>query len=129
MANGVHNWLDASEYNIESGWSLYKAKRYLSVPEACYLAVEKMLIAVCLRETGKLPPRTDNLLELVEISKVEFDREQLKFIKTLYGYYIDTSLEPKDFDTLAKELDNRKVYSCLKDTEELLEWLSGDERE
>jgi len=76
-------WLDQSTYDLKTAESLYQARRYIYVIFMCHLAVEKALKALIVEVTGKAPPRTHNLVNLMKIGQVKLSDEQIRFITCL----------------------------------------------
>jgi len=116
-------WLDQSTYDLKTAESLYQARRYIYVIFMCHLAVEKALKALIVEVTGKAPPRTHNLVNLMKIGQVKLSDEQIRFITRLslagvvtrYPEELKRALDdyppPVTRDYLKKAKD---VVKCLK---------------
>ncbi|GBF32182.1 hypothetical protein DCCM_0373 [Desulfocucumis palustris] len=76
-------WLDQSIYDLKTAESLYQAGRYIYAIFMCHLAVEKALKALVVETTGKAPPRTHNLVNLIKLGQPGLTDEQTKFIARL----------------------------------------------
>ncbi|WP_194174732.1 HEPN domain-containing protein [Desulfofundulus thermobenzoicus] len=79
----VKEWLEQSEYDLDTAKSLYRARRYLYTIFMCHLAIEKALKALIVQQTGKAPPKTHNLINLVKLGNAILTDEQIKFVSRL----------------------------------------------
>ncbi len=60
----VSQWIERSEYDLETAHHLFQGGRFLYVAFICQQAVEKMLKAQ-IASQGKTPPFLHNLLRLM----------------------------------------------------------------
>lgn len=116
-------WIDQARYDLDTARSMLEAGRYVYVVFCCQQAVEKWLKGRIAGVTNELPPRTHNLVALVEQVIVDVDESRLTFLRELSAYYIQ-SRYPADLD-LSVEVDSELAKKILRTTEECLAWLSS----
>lgn len=76
-------WLTQAEYDLDTADSLYQAGRYIYTIFMCHLAVEKTLKALVVERTGKVPPKTHNLIQLIKLGQPSLNDEQTRFVTRL----------------------------------------------
>ncbi|OAT84848.1 HEPN domain-containing protein [Desulfotomaculum copahuensis] len=76
-------WLDQSEYDLDTAKSLYRTRRYIYAIFMCHLAIEKALKALVVEQTDKAPPKTHNLINLIKLGNAVLTDEQTKFVSRL----------------------------------------------
>ena len=86
----------------------------------CHLAVEKILKAAVIKETQDYPPRTHNLIALAEKCKLAFSDNQENLLGTLMEFQLQGRYPDLDRPKPTFEF----AETCLRNTKELVEWLS-----
>ena len=125
MAKSVpEQWAEQARYDLETARAMLQSERYLYVLFCCQQAVEKMLKAVIAQRTGQCPPRLHNLLRLAENAGVELDQSHTVLMEDLTRYYIQ-SRYPEEVPALSRGLDQQRGEQVLKQTEDVLQWLSS----
>ncbi len=122
MEKDVKYWANLSEYDIKTADAMFKSRRYLYVLFTCQQAIEKTLKALVTNNTKQFPPKTHDLLRLVELSKIDIDEARKEFLSKLSFYYIETRY-PQELAKISKEVNRRIASEYLKDTRALLKWL------
>jgi len=93
----------------------------------CHLSIEKGLKGLYALVYKKDAPKTHNLNYLVEKISVYFDinlsDEHDEFLKLLNEKSIPTRY-PEDLKVILKDFNKAKTNKILKQTKDLLEWLS-----
>lgn len=79
MRKETRNWLKMVEYDIATAKQMFKTGRYVYVIFMCHLAIEKTLKAVVCEATNKLPPKTHDLIYLVNSGKIKLSGGLLDF--------------------------------------------------
>ncbi len=62
MRPDTKNWMDLSDYDLETARHMLATGRYLYVIFMCHLALEKMLKACYTEATQSIPPKTHDLI-------------------------------------------------------------------
>ena len=70
MRRDTKNWLASADYDIETANHMLATGRYLYVIFMCHLALEKTLKAIAAEAQQKTPPKTHDLLYLVNLGSV-----------------------------------------------------------
>lgn len=88
----------------------------------CHLSIEKALKGLYSQAINKLPPRTHNLLLLIEKIKLEMPKESYDFVFGLNGVSVPTRY-PEDIEKMKKDYGREKTELVLKKSKGLLKWL------
>ena len=118
MNKVVEEWLRLSEYDLQTAEAMVNSGRYLYVAFMCQQAVEKILKAIYCHTLNVLPPRTHNLLYLVDLLKLEMSESEKIFLSQLNQFYLENRY-PDAQGKLAKEMDKEKGQIFLKKTGEV----------
>lgn len=112
MTKTVQEWLEIAEYDLQTAEAMFKAKRYLYVAFMCQQALEKMLKGIYAQVRRELPPRTHNLLYLLDSLIISLDKEDRELLAYLNMFYLE-SRYPGERNRLAKEMDRKKAKEAL----------------
>lgn len=96
--------------------------RYLYVLFCGQQAVEKLLKAITVEQTGAFPLRTHDLVKLAQTAKIRVSEEQDRFLRTLTKYYIGTRY-PEEVSALVREATRDLASQYLTQTKEFVQWL------
>lgn len=96
------NWLETSEYDLNTAEHLLSTGRYLYVIFICQLSIEKMLKALYCEDTGKLPPKTHDLVYLLKLAKLEPPENIKDFIGKINNASIITRY-PEDLSKIISD--------------------------
>ncbi|MCF6149353.1 MAG: HEPN domain-containing protein [Candidatus Kuenenia sp.] len=66
MARNPEEWFNQANYGIKTAEIMFNNKRNIYTVFMCHLAIEKALKGLYAKELNKLPPKTHNLIYLVE---------------------------------------------------------------
>lgn len=102
---------------------ILKSKKYLHSIFICHLAVEKALKAVYANINDQVPPKTHNLIYLLEITKLELSSEKYECLVSLNDAGIPTRY-PEDRDQMLKEFTDENVGSTIKTSKEVILWIT-----
>lgn len=83
MRGETAEWLKQAEYDLETAKAMFDAKRHIYTLFMCHLAVEKALKALIVEHTGKTPPKSHNLVYLMNLGRAKLSERQVKFISRL----------------------------------------------
>jgi HEPN domain-containing protein len=115
-------WLGQSEYDFETAQAMYKTQRYVYAIFMCHLALEKLLKAFIIEKTKETPPRTHNLLMLLNMIALEMPIELKEFLATLNMMSVTTRY-PENLAKTIQEYSPELVSDYILKTEETLQWL------
>jgi HEPN domain-containing protein len=120
----VDNWFSLAEYDLATAAAMLQTGRLLYVGFMCQQAIEKILKACYVKQHGRTPPYTHNLLRLMaELPwKDEVDPGMIELIETLNSYYIE-SRYTEDIKELASTMTETKASETLQSTREAFAWI------
>lgn len=121
------NWVDTSNYDIQSAERMHQAGRYIYVIFFCHLAVEKLVKAVVAEQQDSLPPRIHNLITLAKLGNVEPPLEFKLFLSKLNNASVVTRY-PEDLNKLKSVYTKAVSAKYLSETKGFLKWLKTNER-
>lgn len=120
----IINWLGLAEYDLKTAKAMLDARRYLYVAFTCQQGIEKILKALYVKEKGKTPPYTHNLIKLLNTLSIspKVDGENKKFMESLNSYYIE-SRYTEELVEISKLLTKKTAEDVFSKTKELFLWL------
>lgn len=118
----VSNWLEHSEYDLETARVMHSQGRYTYTAFMCQQALEKQIKGISVFFTGKHRFSHD-LLFLAKSANIDFDDEQEYFLDELNLTYIKSRYSER-MSRLSKIWTKSKSEECLEKTEELYKWLN-----
>ena len=71
MAKPPGEWLTQANYDMDTAAYMFKGGRYMYTVFMCHLSLEKALKGHYAEKLGKEPPKTHNLLYLIEKDETE----------------------------------------------------------
>lgn len=80
MEKEVKNFLSSALYDLETAMHMYKTGRYIYTIFMCHLSLEKILKAKIREITGRTPPKSHNLRNLLGLSKIELSEDKFMFL-------------------------------------------------
>jgi len=117
-------WLKQAVYDMKTAQAMFNSKRYLYAVFMCHLSIKKALKGVYTKTLGEMPPKTHNLIYLVEKIKLELPEKQYDFVFTLNGLSVPTRY-PDDLQKLLKDHNKSKTGKVLDQGRETLKWLKA----
>ena len=119
---GYEEWVKQAKYDLETAKAMFKSRRYIYVVFMSHLSIEKILKALFLKRLKKFPPKTHNLLYLVEKIGLDIPEKLYNFIFMLNRVSVPTRY-PEDLSKMLKEFNKRRAEKILKNTEEVFLWI------
>ncbi len=92
--------------------------RYLYVTFMCQQSVEKMLKAIYVHKKNEIPPRTHNLLYLVDAMQIPMMDANKGLLAELNQFYLEGRY-PGQINELARAMDKNKASDYLDKTREV----------
>lgn len=123
MRPEVIDWTESSEYDFETAKAMLKAKRYNYCIFMCHQAVEKLLKALIIFLNKEFPPKTHNLIILLEAIDQNPDKEMETIILKLNPHYMVSRYPDAAGGPSHKMYNEQIALEFLKETERVLEWL------
>jgi len=127
MLKATENWLAQVEYDVVTAEHMLRAGRYIYVIFMCHLAMEKALKAVVSEATQKLPPRTHDLLALVQRASLTPSQEHLLFLSEINDASVVTRY-PDDLWELVSQYPEPVAREYLDKAKGVIAWIRQDPR-
>lgn len=115
-------WIKQAVYDMKTAEAMFKSKRHIYAVFMCHLSIEKALKGIYAQDIEGVPPKTHNLIYLVEKVKLELPDILYDFVFTLNGLSVPTRY-PDDLQRLLKIYTKAKTSKILNQGKEVLEWL------
>ena len=122
MQKTIQEWIEIADYDLQTAEVMLKGERYLYVAFMCQQSAEKTLKAIYVYKKNVLPPRTHNLLYLVDILGISLEKPRLELLSRLNLFYLE-SRYPGERNNLAKALDKDKAQDILSKSKEVIKCL------
>lgn len=117
-------WLKQADYDIKTAKVMFDNKRYIYAVFMCHLAVEKAVKGLYAYKLNATPPKTHNLVYLIEKINIEIPTEVYDFLFFLNGVSVPTRY-PDELQKLKKEYNKKKTEELFGKSKEALKWLKG----
>lgn len=127
MKKETENWLAMVEYDLITAKGMLKTGRYVYVVFMCHLSMEKAFKALVCEETNRVPPKTHDLLYLVNLGKAKLSGDLLDFIGIINNAGIVTRY-PEDLSKLIVSYPKKVTIEYLNRTEKVIKCLKQDTR-
>ena len=124
MAQAPEEWLTQANYDMDTADYMFRGGRYMYTVFMCHLSLEKALKGLYAEKLGKEPPKTHNLLYLLEKMKLTLPEALFDFISTLNRVSVPTRY-PDDLQRILKDYDKKKTKEVLDQSKQVLQWLSA----
>lgn len=119
LANQIKYWKDSSNEDLITSELLIANNRLLHGLFWCHLTIEKSLKAHVVRVTEEVPPKTHNLIWLLEKTDLILNQEMESLIGSLMVYQLEGRY-PDQFPTTPSK---SYALDILNKTKELHQWL------
>ncbi len=115
-------WLKQAQYDIETAQFMISGQRYFYAVFMCHLAAEKALKGLYQNKLQEVPPKTHNLIYLLDKIGIRPDESMGKFIARLSEANI-AARYPEDLDLLQARYTAPVAVKTVEQTKEVLEWI------
>lgn len=122
MNRKTEEWLKQCDYDMDTALFMYNGGRYIYAVFMCHLAIEKALKGVYQEKLQKFPPKSHNLIYLLNETGIQPSQEHGKFIVKLNEASIMTRY-PEDLSKLQKIYTEVVVSDILAKGKVLVEWI------
>jgi len=118
----TRNWMESSQYDLETAQHMLASGRYLYVIYMCHLSLEKLLKAAVTEATGQPAPRSHDLISLAKRAGLDLGRDYQRFVGKLNDAGV-IARYPEDMRKAMKDYTEDVAGDYLRRTEELAHWL------
>jgi HEPN domain-containing protein len=122
MSKLPEEWLKQAEYDMDTAEYMFKGRRFLYTVFMCHLSIEKALKGLYSQKLKKVPPKTHNLLYLIEKIMLELPKSLYDFVFTLNRVSVPTRY-PDDLQRILKNYDQKRTREVLDQSKGVLTWL------
>ena len=117
----TEHWLVQSEYDFETALTLRAAQRNVYSVYMCHLSLEKLLKGLFVEITSEIPPKTHNLILLLNRSGKKPPEEIGRFFLQLNDASIATRY-PEDFSLMLATYTDVLTDTIIRKTREAIAW-------
>ena len=115
----IEYWINSAKSDLDTAEILIRESRYVHGLFFCHLVIEKALKAHVTKDTGDIPPKTHNLVYLLDLTSLKFDEDFEDFLGILMKYQLEGRYPDINPVVPAKE----KVLEYLNKTKMMLTWI------
>ena len=115
-------WLLQSDYDIATAEAMFSSGRYFYAVFMCHLSIEKCLKGLYSKLLNELPPKTHNLIYLLEKISISPPEEIYNFIYSINAESVATRY-PEDLHQLLKDYTRERSMEIINKSKQVLEWL------
>jgi HEPN domain-containing protein len=115
-------WLRQAQYDMETADYLFEGERYFYAVFMCHLSIEKALKGLYVKRFNKTPPKTHNLIYLIEFINIDIPGNHYDVIFTLNRISVPARY-PDNLQTILKEFNKSKTIEVIEQSKEVLKWL------
>ena len=124
MDKRVLEWLKQADYDLDTAEFMAKGGRYFYAVFMCHLAIEKALKGLYQQRLQETPPKTHNLIYLLDRIGLIPDQDKGRAMTRLNEANVTTRY-PDDIDRLQDSYTQETTMQVLSQTQEILEWIKA----
>ncbi len=115
-------WIDSAQDDLQSAEDMLTIKRYNWALFVGHLALEKLLKAKFVLKFNEHPPKTHNLLMLIEKIELEINKDEKLFLMMVNKFNIEARYAEykRDFDKICTKefaetnfMKIKEIFQCL----------------
>ena len=122
MTKNPQKWLKQADYDIKTAEIMFDNKRYFYAVFMCHLSIEKALKGIYLDRLKEIPPKTHNLVYLVEKIKLLLPENLYDSVFALNRVSVPTRY-PDDIQRMLKDYNEELTKKVIEGGKEALQWL------
>ena len=122
MDKRILEWLKQADYDMDTADFMCKGGRYFYAVFMCHMAIEKALKGLYQQNLQETPPKTHNLIYMLNKIGLRPDEDRGRVITRLNEANIATRY-PDDIDKLQSNYTKEITTQILTQAKEVLEWI------
>jgi HEPN domain-containing protein len=122
MDKRVAEWLKQADYDMDTAQLMAEGGRYFYAVFMCHLATEKALKGLYEQTLRETPPKTHNLIFLLDRIGLRPEPDKGRTITRLNEASVGTRY-PDDIDETQRKYTQEITERILTQTKEILEWI------
>ena len=115
-------WFKQADYDMDTAEFMFSGERYFYSVFMCHLSIEKAIKGLYIRKFKDAPPKTHNLLYLLEFIDLDIPEDMYDFVFTLNRVSVLTRY-PDNLQKMLEDYNKEKTNEILGKSKELLRWL------
>jgi len=124
MVKKTEEWFKQADYDIETANLMFNGGRYFYAVFMSQLAIEKAIKGVYHERLNSIPPKTHNLIYLLNKVEIVPPEDIGKFLIKINQASVVTRY-PEDLATLQRDYTQEVVRELLKKTKEAVKWIKS----
>jgi HEPN domain-containing protein len=117
-------WFRQADYDMDTAKFIFSGERYFYSVFMCHLSIEKALKGLYIQKFKDAPPKTHNLLYILEFIDMELPEDMYDFVFTLNRVSVLTRY-PDNLQKMLEDYNKEKTNEILGKSKELLRWLKA----
>ena len=122
MDKRTQEWLIQADYDMDTADYMFQGGRYFYAVFMCHLSIEKALKGMYIEKLKKVPPKTHNLMYLIDLVELQLQEEHGKLIIKLNEAHIITRY-PQELNKISQTYPKLVAQKFLKGGREILQWI------
>jgi HEPN domain-containing protein len=123
MNDKYKEWLRQAEYDMDTADAMFTSGRYFYAVFMCHLSIEKSLKGLHSKILDEVPPKSHNLLFLLEKINRKPEQELEKFITRLNTASVATRY-PDELAKIQAAYTKDITKEMIKKSKEVLQWVT-----
>ena len=115
-------WLLQSDYDFTTAEAMFETGRYFYAVFMCHLSIEKCLKGLYTKILNDLPPKTHNLIYLLEKIALQPPEMIYQFIYSINAESVATRY-PEDLNKAIQDYNKERTLEIIENSSKVLEWL------
>lgn len=124
MGKLPQEWLRQADYDMDTAEFMFNGGRYIYAVFMCHLSIEKALKGIYQEKLAESPPKTHNLLYLMEKVRLQLSEDLYDSVFTLNRVSIPTRY-PDNLERMLKDFNKERTQELLQKGREVLKWLKA----
>ena len=121
MGNKFQEWFRQADYDMDTADAMFASGRYFYAVFMCHLSLEKALKGLIAKRLDELPPKTHNLLYLLNMLALQPPSALERFIARLNTASVATRY-PDDLAKMQAAYTENVTKELIMKSREVLEW-------
>lgn len=122
MGKKPQEWLKQADYDMDTAEFMFNGGRYIYAVFMCHLSIEKALKGIYQKKLDKTPPKTHNLIYLIEKTHLQPPEGLYDSVFALNRVSIPTRY-PDDLERMLKDYNKERTKELIEKGKEVLKWL------
>ena len=122
MSEKHEEWLKQADYDMDTADAMFSSGRYFYAVFMCHLSIEKSLKGLYSKKLHEVPPKTHNLIYLLNKIGKKPDQKLKKFITKLNTASVATRY-PDDLAKIQSAYTEEITKEMIEKSKDVLKWV------